>query len=570
MYNVYLYPSGVLQGGILIHDSDPTFKTHKLPGGSVVDEDNSISSFSFEIYPNNPGYTLLVPRQTHIRVRDTRREKDIFVGRVLKISPEMQSDGLILKSVVCEDRRGYLLDSRQPYADQNHFEGDETRTGLEEFIDTVLENHNARTEAYKHVYRGNVTVHPFESSDSVFKGFNWQTTWDCLTEKLIGSFGGHLLLRESGGVLYLDYLAEVGSLSQTEITVGRNMISARQDIDPNDLITRLIPLGAKITELDNEGNEVETEQRITIEDVNDGKEYIDSEGYITEYGIVEGTQIWDDVTNAANLLRKGMEWLAAHNALVVSVDVSALDLSLIDLDADSFALYAQYRVINNEIGLNGIFQITKTTTNIIEPLQSSFVMGDVAMTLSDAMLDRDTAIRDMEANISSMDTTVKNNTESLYSYVESRASEFSATVDEMRATLSQQVEINTAWESFKTSVTNILSMEPDGTSMIFQQINEAISNVSGVESTHWNEILTHIRFSVDGIEIGKKGNAITMRLDNDDLSFYNNGVRVAYISDNKLFITDGQFLRSLQIGSHAFVLEDNGSVSFLYLGDDDE
>ena len=121
-------------------------------------------------------------------------------------------------------------------------------------------------------------------------------------------------------------------------------------------------------------------------------------------------------------------------------------------------------------------------------------------------------------------------------------------------------------ESFAETVRNILQMEADGTTMIFQTLYEELSRVEGIEASHYAELLTYIRFSEDGIEIGKEGNAITMKLDNDSLEFYNNGVRVAYMSDEVLYITDGRFTRSVRIGNYGFIPETDNSVSFAYLG----
>ena len=111
-------------------------------------------------------------------------------------------------------------------------------------------------------------------------------------------------------------------------------------------------------------------------------------------------------------------------------------------------------------------------------------------------------------------------------------------------------------------------MEADGTTMLFQKMNDSIKEVGDAEQTHHEELLTYIRFNENGIHIGKEGNAITMQLDNDSLDFYNNGTRVAYISDNQLYISDGRFLRSVRIGNYGFIPEANGSVSFTYLGGD--
>lgn len=372
---------------LTIHDHHSASTSQKLASGSIVDAENSISSFTFTIYPNNAGYDKLNAYTTLIKVRNTKRSKDEFVGRLLQVNPEMDSNGMVSKTVICEDRLGYLHDSIQPYAEMRHFVGDVSRSGLEEFIDVLLANHNAQVEPYKRIYRGTVTVKPFESSDDVTKGLNWQSTFDAIKEKLLNSFGGFIRLRESAGTLYLDYLASIGSTRSTRIELGRNMRSASKEIDPSGIVTRVIPLGAKLVKDDGNGNEVETEERLTIAEINNGLDYIESIGYAQQFGIKYGTVIFDDVTDTANLLRKGTEWLTANNGLVISHKVDALDLSLIGLDIDDFVLHDSYPVKNALIGTNDILKIIKKTTNIIEPQNSSFEMGSVTKRFSDMIID---------------------------------------------------------------------------------------------------------------------------------------------------------------------------------------
>ena len=115
---------------------------------------------------------------------------------MLQIIPQMDSKGVVSKEVVCEDRKGYLQDTIQPYTEEKQYSGDETRNGLQEFIDVILSNHNAQVEDEKKIYRGNVTVTTFESSEGVYKGLNYETTWNCIKDKLINSFGGQIQLRE--------------------------------------------------------------------------------------------------------------------------------------------------------------------------------------------------------------------------------------------------------------------------------------------------------------------------------------------------------------------------------------
>ena len=552
----------------LIHDHRAASNAQKLPSGTIVDAENSISSFSFTIYPNNAGYDLLNARTTKVRVRNTKRGRDDFVGRVLQVNPSMDSNGVLTKKVICEDRLGYLHDSIQPYAKMRHYAGDESRTGIEEFIDVLLANHNDQVEEEKRIYRGIVTVHPFESSDDVTKELNWQDTFSAIKSKLLDSFGGYIRLRETAGVLYLDYLAEVGTTRGTVIEAGRNMRSASRDIDPSGIVTRVVPLGAKLTTLDESGNEVETEERLTIESVNDGKNYIVSEQYERQFGIKYSTVIYGDVTDPNNLLRKGTEWLAANNGLVISNDIDALDLSIIGLAPDDFVLYDRYPVKNSFLAIDDVLQIIKKTTDIINPHNGSFEMGDTLKRLSDTVIDYNAALENVQSNVSSVSSEIKNQTTTIYTYVNESISSFKVEPDEIWAAVEDKTIAKSDYETFSETVRNILQMEADGTTMLFQTLNEAIKEVGDVESSHYAELLTYIRFSESGIEIGKEGNAITMQLDNDSLDFYNNGTRVAYISDNQLYITDGRFLRSVRIGSYGFIPEANGSVSFTYLGGD--
>lgn len=553
----------------LIHDHRGASNAQKLPEGEIVDAVNSISSFTFTIYPNNAGYEKLNANTTLVRVRNTKRNRDDFVGRVLQVNPSMDSNGMFMKKVVCEDRLGFLHDSVQPFSDVHHYEGDDSRTGLEEFIDVLLGNHNAQVEEYKRIYRGTVTVSPFESSDGVTKGLNWESTFDAVKEKLLDSFGGFLVLRETAGVLYLDYLESVGTTRSTTIEIGRNMRSISKEVDPSGIVTRLVPLGAKVTSLDESGNEVETEERLTIASVNDGLDYIVSEAYEKQFGIKYATVTFDDVTDANNLLRKGTDWLAENNGLSVSHDIDALDLSMIGLDIDDFVLYDRYPVINHKLGINDLLQIVKKNTNIIEPHSSSFEMGDTLKRLSDAMLDYTTGLENIRNELPNVIANeVNKQTTTIYTYVNESIATFEYDPEKIWASIEDRTTAKSDYETFSEIVRNILKMEADGTTMIFQTINEAIEEVGGIEASHRAELLTYIRFSENGIEIGKEGNAITMKLDNDSLDFYNNGTRVAYISNNQLYITEGRFLQSVRIGNYGFVPESNGSVSFAYLGGD--
>lgn len=79
-------------------------------------------------------------------------------------------------------------------------------------------------------------------------------------------------------------------------------------------------------------------------------------------------------------------------------------------------------------------------------------------------------------------------------------------------------------------------------------------------------IQTYMRFGSDGLTIGKEGNPLTFRVVNDRLAFYMNDTEVAYLSNNKLYVTQAEILARLQIGKFAYEPQTNGNLSVIYTG----
>ncbi len=73
--------------------------------------------------------------------------------------------------------------------------------------------------------------------------------------------------------------------------------------------------------------------------------------------------------------------------------------------------------------------------------------------------------------------------------------------------------------------------------------------------------MSYMTFNADGLTIGKEGNPVTVHIGADRLSFQVNGGTVAYFSDNKLYVENGEFLGSLKLGRFAFVPQSNGNLS---------
>ena len=122
-------------------------------------------------------------------------------------------------------------------------------------------------------------------------------------------------------------------------------------------------------------------------------------------------------------------------------------------------------------------------------------------------------------------------------------------MNETLSTLAEQSENNFTWTVTK--------------------VNEIIEDAAASDNLtreQLNLIHTYMRFGEDGLTIGKAGNPLTFRVINDRLAFYMNDTEVAYLSDNKLYVTQAEILARLQIGKFAYEPQSNGNLSVIYMG----
>lgn len=340
--------------------------TDRISGGKVAKSINAVDSFSFTIYPNNVGYNFLKPLTTAVKVYDENTDKDIFIGRVLKCPDSMDERGLICRKVTCEGRLGWLYDSVQPYIEYK-------MVGISTVLSSFLSKHNAQVGADKRIELGQVTV---TASNNYTYTANWDKTMDVIADKLIGKFGGEIQLRDKDGKVYIDYLEHIGHGTDTTIELAVNLKTISREVDETAVITRLYPLGAKLTD---------SEKRLTIGTVNGGKDYIEDSSLVAKYGIISGTQIWDDVTLASNLLSKGKEYLKSVNRAKVQYQITALDLSRIDKHIEQFELGCWYRVKNSLMGIDEDLRIVGISIDLDNPQASQLTFGDRFETLSGFM-----------------------------------------------------------------------------------------------------------------------------------------------------------------------------------------
>ncbi|MBS5604590.1 MAG: phage tail protein [Enterocloster asparagiformis] len=359
MYKVY-----VKYGGMEYPLHEPLDDDVRIMDPVLTEEIGSAGSFSFQIYRGHPNYDKIRPCKSEVILYQDGEA--IFYGRVMK--PEQGFDNVV--AITCEGELTYLLDSIQrPFS----YAGN-----ISNYIGKLLEVHNGQVEAEKQIEKGNIIVTGDNADiERTLTGFSPTLT---VLRQLPEEYGGYYRIRHAGGKRYLDYLWDYGGINEQVIRFGENLLDLTKYVDASQIITCLIPQGGRVEYQDELG---ETQARtVDITSVNGGKDYIEDTVAIEQYGRIWGTQTFQDVTDPQKLLEKGRAYLEEAAALPETMEISAVDLSLIDTGVTAFHLGYWTNVFSAPHGIEQRFLLSKREINLLDPTQGSITLGRKVDTLT--------------------------------------------------------------------------------------------------------------------------------------------------------------------------------------------
>ena len=322
-------------------------------------------SFTFRISPFHPHKDQILTLKSEIYVYSD--DELIFCGRHIGNEIDFNNIG----KVTCEGEMAYLLDSMQrPY----NFAGSGAN-----FFRQVLEAHNSQVEERKRFEVGNVTV---ADNAPEIQRINAECvdTLETLKTQLVGINGGYLMIRRSGGKKYLDYVNDYGGINSQVIRFGENLLDLTRHVKPTGIITALIPYGAKLES----DNTEEEEKALDITSVNNGQDYIFNQAAVNTYGWIWGTQTWDDITDPTVLLAKGNAYLEESIALPETLDLTALDLGLVDVDIQKLKLGYWTQVESTPHKISKRFMLSKKIIHLDNPGKDEVILGQTLTTFTGA------------------------------------------------------------------------------------------------------------------------------------------------------------------------------------------
>ena len=335
---------------------DPRVDELAILSGEASLTTNKSGVFEFELPITHPMRNKIKKLKSVIQVYDDGLL--IFSGRSLTDESDFYNTG----KITCEGELAYLLDSIQVPKEYHN-------TTPREYLEDKIAQHNAQVGADKAFTVGIVNV--TNSTDNVYRIDDYGTTWDIINDKLIDRLGGYLRVRYDDGVRYLDYITDYSQTCTQEVRFGENLLDLTQYTTAQDIKTAIIPIGT---------------DGLTIESVNGGKNYIYDEQAVAEYGWIFGTAEFENVTLPENLKAKAEDYLATAKNLALTIELSAVDLHLIDVDIDRILLGDQIRVISAPHNIDHYFTVSQRTYNLIDPSQDTITLGDTLTAMTDKQL----------------------------------------------------------------------------------------------------------------------------------------------------------------------------------------
>lgn len=338
-----------VDGSLFYH---PNLSKLAITEAQIQEDAENIDSLKLSAPFIHPYLTSIKPMASVIVCK--KGNDVVFEGRAL----DDGSDFYNTHSWTCESCLAYLKDTIQP-----PFSYKGTLKGLLEYFISI---HNKNVEEQKRFTIGNVTVK--DDNDYIsYSNSEYSCTMDAIKNKLINTHGGYIQVRYTSTGKYLDYLEDFTTKSVQTVEFGKNLLNVKITKDHTERVTALIPLGAKKKETDEEGTEVETDERVDITSVNDGKNYVCDEAAIKEIGWIWTSEIWDDVTLPGNLLRIAKARLSDLVKGITSIELTIVDESDTGADIGDIRARMYVECISKPHGIHGTYPLRQQNQRLLEP-----------------------------------------------------------------------------------------------------------------------------------------------------------------------------------------------------------
>lgn len=358
-------------------------------------EVNKVGEGSFTIYKNHPHYGSLKKLKSVFEVSDDNGV--IFRGRATGDTVDLDHG----MAVDMEGAMAYFNDSvvrTFNFPKDFNVKGDKVAF----FLGWLIDNHNSQVQDFQKLKLGNVTV-----KDENFSRYTnkMHSTWDIIHEKLCGSsLGGYLCVRYEEDGNYIDYLSEFTETNSQEIVFGENLLDMKHETEASTICSAIIPIGALELTISNRADGNITDDIVKTGDTLYSKNAVEEYGWI--YAPTSETT-WEDLTDEAELLTTGVEWLTKGSVPMSAIEATAVDLHFTDEQVESLRIYKNVNVRSAPHDVAESFPLSKLEIELLNPQNTKVTVGKKIKTLTEKTALEQEKAQDKYSKLSKTDEEIR-------------------------------------------------------------------------------------------------------------------------------------------------------------------
>lgn len=230
---------------------DPYDDDEVVTDAKLTQEVNAAAYMDFTISPKHPLYDTVKERDGVVTLYwmsndDSEADEKLFEGIIDSISTDFYG----YKSISCVSALDYLNDTIvRPYSTVAGEQSLTAPSSIEGYFQWLVDQHNAHVlDSKKRFGVGINQGANLRRSDFIYRSStNNPTTSEEISNQIIESLGGYLVMRYDGENRLLDLYADVHEMNAQIIDFGVNLLDFTKTIDTADQYTALIPKGGSPT-----------------------------------------------------------------------------------------------------------------------------------------------------------------------------------------------------------------------------------------------------------------------------------------------------------------------------------
>jgi len=367
MYTIYAQNlvSGTYVKTCIFDDASPLLE-HKLISPSLKMAAGAAGSLTFEMPQTNAGYEAIQLLLTTVFVE--RDETVIWTGRVLSESRDIWGS----RKIFCEGALAYLNDTIAAAGTYD--------SGLGGYLRAIIFEHNAKVQENRRIYLNTISIEDPADHENYYS--DDRTTLETI-RSIVDELGGviQLLWDEENG-LTLNLLNDYPATATQVLDFGENLLDFTRTRNAADYCTVVYPRGAEWTQ-----PITGAKLKLTIENatsVPTGYMRINQIYLMRDTNLIppllRGMRIekvvdFADVDDPDVLAACAAEWLATYKYGELTLDVTALDLHILDPEIEALELLDKVQVRSAWHDLDSTFAVTEMTIPLDEPEKTKYTMG---------------------------------------------------------------------------------------------------------------------------------------------------------------------------------------------------